>query len=69
MHDGSLSTLAEVIEHYNQGGIANDNLDPRMGPLRLNNTEKKALEAFLHALSAEDNFKVLNKLPGIHMPR
>jgi cytochrome c peroxidase len=69
MHDGSMSTLAEVIEHYDRGGIANDNLDPRIGLLRLSGEEKKSLEAFLHALSAEDNFRVLNKLPGIHLPK
>lgn len=69
MHDGSLDTLAQVIEHYNQGGIANENLDPRIGPLRLSPEEKVALEKFLRAFSAEDNFRVLNKLPGIWAPK
>lgn len=69
MHDGSLSTLAQVIEHYDKGGIPNDNLDPRIGPLRLSPQEKIALEKFLLAFSAEDNFRVLNKLPGIWAPQ
>src|SRR5947209_8890104 len=28
MHDGSLATLEDVVEHYNKGGIPNVNLDP-----------------------------------------
>lgn len=67
MHDGSLSTLDEVIEHYNKGGIPNPQLDPRIQPLHLSPEDKGALKAFLiEGLSAKDNLKAIGKLPGIH---
>jgi len=50
MHDGSLKTLAEVVDFYNRGGGANPALDPRMKPLGLTEEEKAALVAFLEAL-------------------
>ncbi len=54
MHDGSLKTLEEVIEHYNKGGIANDYLDEEIFPLRLTAEEKKDLATFLkEGLSSE----------------
>ena len=53
MHDGSIATLAGVIEHYNRGGVPNANLDPRMKPLGLTAEEKQEIEAFLRALSGE----------------
>jgi cytochrome c peroxidase len=53
MHDGSLKTLEEVVEHYNKGGIKNPYLDQRMKPLNLTDQEKKDLVAFLKALSGE----------------
>lgn len=51
MHDGSLATLEEVIEHYDRGGIANPNLDEEIRLLRLTPEEKRALAAFLSALT------------------
>jgi cytochrome c peroxidase len=51
MHDGSLATLEDVIEHYDRGGRANPWLDPEMHPLRLTDAEKRSLLAFLQALS------------------
>lgn len=53
MHDGSLKTLEEVVEHYNKGGIKNPHLDQRMKPLNLSADEKRDLVAFLKALSGE----------------
>jgi cytochrome c peroxidase len=35
MHDGSEATLEDVIEFYNQGGIANPFLDPLMRNLEV----------------------------------
>jgi cytochrome c peroxidase len=52
MHDGSLASLDEVVDFYDRGGRANPNLDPDLHPLRLTNAEKRALMAFLRALSA-----------------
>jgi cytochrome c peroxidase len=53
MHDGSLKTLEEVVEHYNKGGIKNPWLDERLKPLKLTDQDKKDLVAFLKALSGE----------------
>jgi cytochrome c peroxidase len=53
MHDGSLKTLEDVVEHYNKGGIKNPYLDQRIKPLNLTDTDKKDLIAFLKALSGE----------------
>jgi cytochrome c peroxidase len=51
MHDGSTATLAEVIDFYDRGGIANPHRDVELRPLHLVPAEKQALEAFLRALS------------------
>lgn len=53
MHDGSLKTLEEVVEHYNKGGIKNPQLDQRMKPLNLSAQDKQDLVAFLKALNGE----------------
>ena len=53
MHDGSLKTLEEVVEHYDKGGIKNPWLNKRMAPLKLTPQEKADLVAFLKALSGE----------------
>jgi cytochrome c peroxidase len=51
MHDGSLATLADVIEFYDKGGNANPHLDREIRPLRLTAQEKSALAAFLAAMN------------------
>jgi cytochrome c peroxidase len=51
MHDGSLATLEDVIAFYDAGGRANPNLDPAIRPLGLTEAERRALLAYLHALS------------------
>jgi len=53
MHDGSITTLEEVIEFYDRGGNPNPTLDRRVRPLNLTAAEKRALLAFLRALSGE----------------
>jgi cytochrome c peroxidase len=50
MHDGSLGTLAEVVEFYDRGGGPNPALDPQIRPLGLSAEEKASLVAFLEAL-------------------
>jgi cytochrome c peroxidase len=50
MHDGSLATLPEVIEHYVRGGKPNPYRDPELRPLQLTAPEKQALRAFLGTL-------------------
>jgi len=54
MHDGSLQTLEEVVQFYNRGGQANENLDPLIKPLQLNRDEVSALVAFLHSLTGSN---------------
>lgn len=51
MHDGSLSTLAEVVDFYDRGGVPNPFLDPAMRPLGLSDEERADLVAFLETLS------------------
>jgi len=58
MHDGSLSSLEQIIEFYNQGGIENELIDPLIRPLNLSGTEKVQLLAFLRSLTG-DNVDVL----------
>ncbi|OQK15968.1 cytochrome-c peroxidase [Methyloprofundus sedimenti] len=53
MHDGSIHTLAEVVEYYDKGGDKNAFQDPAIFPLHLTNQEKKDLVAFLNALTSE----------------
>ncbi|MEX2261347.1 MAG: cytochrome c peroxidase [Bryobacteraceae bacterium] len=53
MHNGSIATLEKVIEEYDKGGKASPSLDPEMRPLKLTDAEKKALLAFLKALSGK----------------
>jgi cytochrome c peroxidase len=53
MHDGSLKTLEEVVEHYNKGGIKNAHLSGRIKPLNLSDADKSDLVAFLKSLSGE----------------
>lgn len=51
MHDGSLTTLEEVIDHYNAGGKNHPHQSALIRPLHLNENEKKALRKFLEALT------------------
>ena len=53
MHDGSLTTLEDVVEFYDKGGIPNRNLDEKMKRLNLTVDEKKALVEFMKALNGE----------------
>ncbi len=54
MHDGSLTSLREVVEFYNRGGIANPLLDPLLRPLQLQEQEVDALVALLQALNGSN---------------
>jgi cytochrome c peroxidase len=54
MHNGSLSSLREVVEFYNRGGVANENLDPLIKPLNLSGQEIDELVAFLMALTGDN---------------
>src|SRR5437764_783926 len=51
MHDGSLATLWDVMDHYNKGGVPNPNLDGGMQRLGLTEAEIDDLVAFLESLT------------------
>ncbi|HSC87107.1 MAG TPA: cytochrome c peroxidase [Polyangiaceae bacterium] len=51
MHDGTLQTLWDVIDHYNKGGEANAYLDGGIEPLALTEAEIDQLVAFLFSLT------------------
>lgn len=58
MHDGSLATLREVVDHYNNGGVTpkdarvNDYLSGGIRPLNLTEEQITDLVAFLEALTS-----------------
>ena len=51
MHDGSMKTLWDVVDHYNKGGETNTYLDGGIEPLNLSEKEIDDLVAFLFALT------------------
>lgn len=51
MHHGGMASLRAVVEFYNRGGVANENLDPRIEPLNLSAEEMDALVLFLESLT------------------
>ncbi|MGB1040469.1 MAG: cytochrome-c peroxidase [Flavobacteriales bacterium] len=56
MHDGSLNSLLEVVEHYNSGGKNHINKDSLIKPLNLSYSEKLKLVRFLKTLT-DENYK------------
>ena len=54
MHDGGLTSLAEVINFYNSGGAGHALQDNRIQPLNLTDIEKSDLENFLKSLTSLD---------------
>lgn len=55
MHDGSMSSLRQVIERYNRPDrVAFPNLDQRLRPLFLSSDEVDAIVAFLGALTPDE---------------
>jgi cytochrome c peroxidase len=60
MHDGSMATLWDVMDHYNKGGEANPFLDGGIEPLDLTETEIDQVVAFLFTLT-DDRFADQNK--------
>lgn len=58
MHDGSLQTLEEVIEHYSSGGKESPSKDPLLDDIHLSAYDKIALKEFLLTLT---DHVVINK--------
>ncbi len=65
MHDGSETTLLEVVEFYNKGGTPNPNLSKEIKPLSLSAQEKRDLVAFLESLTGN----VANATPPAALPQ
>lgn len=60
MHDGSLATLWDVMDHYNKGGVPNPFLDGGMQRLALSEAEIDDLVAFLFTLT-DDRYSAFAK--------
>lgn len=61
MHDGSLKTLEDVVEHYNKGGDQNPLIDEEIFPLKLTAEEKADLVTFLKEGLASSNYPLHSK--------
>lgn len=53
MHDGSVATLREVVDHYVNGAFQNPWLSDKMEEIDLDDEEIDALVAFMEALAGE----------------
>lgn len=63
MHDGSMMSLVEVVEHDDQGGVRRPSLSEEMLPLGLTEQEKRDLVAFMEALTSDDEPVMHVQLP------
>jgi cytochrome c peroxidase len=64
MHDGSLATLRDVVEHYDKGGTKNPWLSEKIFPLGLTEQEKQDLVTFLEeALTGKTTPVEIPRLP------
>lgn len=63
MHDGSQSTLEEVVEHYNKGGTPNKWLSDKIQPLKLKPQEKIDLVEFMRAFTGSFPRVASGRLP------
>lgn len=63
MHNGSLKTLEDVIDHYDHGFIKRDSLSDEIKPLNLTSEEKNDLINFLKTLTSEDPAVTVPVLP------
>ncbi len=62
-HDGSATTLMDVVEHYNRGGDDKSNLSMDIRPLNLTSAEKADLVAFMMALNGRPSAISIPALP------
>ena len=63
MHNGSIETLMDVVEHYDNGFVKRDSLSDEIKPLNLTKEEKVDLVAFLKTLTSDDKPVDLPTLP------
>jgi cytochrome c peroxidase len=57
MHDGSMSSLEQVVEHYRKGGTRNPWLDPKITRVPLTDAEAAALVTFMEALTGQNTLQ------------
>ncbi len=53
MHDGSIATLADVVRHYEKGGIDRPSRSPMLLPIRLTEQDRRDLVAFMETLTGD----------------
>jgi cytochrome c peroxidase len=63
MHDGSIGTLEQVVEHYDRGGIDRPSRSDLMKPLELTVKEKSDLVAFMMTLTSNLHPTTMPVLP------
>jgi len=63
MHDGSMATLEQVVEHYDHGGVDRPSRSYLMKPRGLTGQEKSELFAFLKTLTSNLNPTTVPVLP------
>jgi len=63
MHDGSLATLADVVEHYDTGGVNRPSRSDIIKPLGLTVQEKADLVAFMQTLTSDVDATTVPVLP------
>jgi len=54
MHNASVATLADVVRHYEKGGIDRPSRSPLLVPLKLSDQERSDLVAFMETLTGAD---------------
>ena len=63
MHDGSLATLEQEVDHYDHGGVERPSRSDLMKPLSLTAQDKSDLVAFLKTLTSDLNPTSVPVLP------
>jgi len=53
MHNASIATLADVVRHYEKGGIDRPSRSPMLVPIQLTETERLDLVAFMETLTGD----------------
>jgi cytochrome c peroxidase len=63
MHDGSMLTLEQVVDHYDTGGVKRPSRSDLMKPLGLSSQEKSDLVAFLKTLTSNPDPTTVPVIP------
>jgi len=63
MHDGSLTTLQQVVNFYQEGGATRASKSKNIKPLTLSAADKADLVAFMKTLTSADPVPVIPVLP------